>query len=463
MFFNTLSGRFLGLTIAFVLIAEVLIFVPAVSRFRVDYLQGRLELAQLAALALLATEDESVAPDLEGELLDTAEVLNVVLRRDEVRELVLSRPIGSPIAQTYDLRNADPLRLMRDAVLVFFSRGERIIRVVGSAQQGAASDVEITIYETPLRQEMFGYGLRILYLSLALTISLASLLFLTVQHLIVQPMHRFVQNMTLYREDPEDTARIIEPVEGAGAREVQLAETALHDLQVRLTASLRQKERLAVLGNAVAKISHDLRNILTTAQLLTDRIEMSRDPAVRRTSPKLVGSLARAISLCERTLAFGKAEEPPPLLADADLAPLVQEVLENERAAHRGGGLVEFRSDVPEGLKLWADSDQIFRVLTNLVRNAGQAIEAVGRSGVVTVTARQVASKIEIRVTDTGPGLPAEKQKNLFDPFKGSTRFGGSGLGLAIAYELVKGHRGSLRMEATGPGGTSFVIELDAV
>ena len=92
MFFNTLSGRFLGLTILFVVIAEVLIFVPSMARFRVDYLQGRLELAQLAALALLTTPDEAVAPALQSELLETAGVLNIVLRRDDVRELVLESP-----------------------------------------------------------------------------------------------------------------------------------------------------------------------------------------------------------------------------------------------------------------------------------------------------------------------------------------------------------------------------------
>ena len=92
MFFNTLSGRFLGLTIIFLVIAEVLIFVPSVARFRESYLQNRLEIAQLAALALLATPDEAVAPDLESELLATADVLTVTLRRSEVRELALSVP-----------------------------------------------------------------------------------------------------------------------------------------------------------------------------------------------------------------------------------------------------------------------------------------------------------------------------------------------------------------------------------
>ncbi|MHA1127969.1 MAG: sensor histidine kinase, partial [Alphaproteobacteria bacterium] len=104
MFFKTLSGRFLLLSFIFVMIAEVLIFVPSVAQFRLSYLQERLELAQLATLALLATPDDMVAPELADELLKNAEVLNIVLRRDAVRELVLAKPIPSPIRETFDLR-----------------------------------------------------------------------------------------------------------------------------------------------------------------------------------------------------------------------------------------------------------------------------------------------------------------------------------------------------------------------
>ena len=96
------------------------------------------------------------------------------------------------------------------------------------------------------------------------------------QRLIVRPIGRVVEHMTAYRDDPEDASRIIAPE--SGARELREAETALHDLEVRLTAALRQKERLAGLGAAVAKISHDLRNLLTTAQLMADRIEASARP-----------------------------------------------------------------------------------------------------------------------------------------------------------------------------------------
>src|SRR6056300_1005620 len=104
-------------------------------------------------------------------------------------------------------------------------------------------------------------------------------------------------------------------------------------MQTQLTGALKQKERLAQLGGAVARVSHDLRNILTSAQLFTDRIEMSEDPVVQRMAPKLVGSISRAVNLCETTLAFGKAEEPAPKLTRVALADIVADVISSERLA----------------------------------------------------------------------------------------------------------------------------------
>jgi signal transduction histidine kinase len=459
MFFNTLSGRFLGLLAVFVVIAEVLFFVPSIARFRADYLQNRLELAQLAALALLATPEEGVAPDLEKELLNTADVLNVVLRRDQVRMLVLSGQDVPEIDDDFDLRTTGPLRMMRDALKVFLTTHDRVIRVVGRTKQGMRSDIEITLHEWPLRQAMIEQGLRILYASLAISLATAALLFLAVQGLIVRPIKRVVGHMAAYRDDPEDASRIIEPE--SGARELREAETTLHDLQVRLTAALRQRARLAGLGGAVAKISHDLRNLLTTAQLLADRIERSSDPAVKRAAPKLIGSLSRAIALCERTLAFGRAEEPPPEPADVRLAPLIDEVLASERLTASDTGPT-FATDIPDGLMVRADPDQLYRVLTNLVRNAVQALAAAGRPGRVTVSARNTGTTTEISVADTGPGLPQKARDNLFQPFRGGVREGGAGLGLVIAAELVRGHGGTLALAETGPAGTVFRIVLPA-
>lgn len=454
-FLNTLSGRFLMLTVGFVMLAEVLIFVPSIARFRADFLTMRLEKAQIASLAQLAAND-MVTPELEKELLANAEVYNVVLRRDQVRQLVLSSEIPKPIANTYDLREAGPWELIRDAFAALLDPNDRIIRVIGYPVQSAGLLIEITMDSAPLRTAMLDYGGRILLLSALISVVTAFLLFLAVQRLIVLPIRRVVSHMTAYAEAPEDARRVIAPT----SRVVELrdAEEAMQSMQTQLTGSLRQKERLAQLGGAVAKISHDLRNILTTAQLFADRIEGSADPMVARAAPKLVGSIARAVSLCESTLAFGKAEEPSPQLREVNLAALAEEVAEGEGMA--ADSVVTCLIEVPEKLNVRADYEQLFRVLANLLRNARQAIEATGKEGSIEISAGETASDWWIRVGDTGPGLPERAREHLFEAFQGGARKGGTGLGLAIASELIRGHGGRLELARSDQDGTEFVIYL---
>ncbi|KPQ05948.1 MAG: Signal transduction histidine kinase [Rhodobacteraceae bacterium HLUCCA12] len=457
MFFRTLSGRFLLLTIIFVLLAEVLILVPSIARYREDYLRTRLERAQIASLALLAS-DGSISDTLAEELLVNAGVYNVVLRRDAMRELVLSSPVPGPISATYDLRNPSPPELMRDAIQTLIDRDARVIRVFGDPVREAGLLIEVTMDSEPLREALITYALRILLLSLVLSLATAALLFMAVQRLIVAPMRRVVMSMTEYGKSPEDARRIIVPA--ARVTELREAEEALSRMQTDLTNALRQKERLAQLGGAVARISHDLRNILSTATLVADRIESSSDPAVTRAAPKLVGALSRAVNLCESTLAFGKAEEPPPRLGKVALRSLIHEVIESERLAAGASSEVEFLIDVPGALTLRADFEQLFRVLSNLTRNARQAIEATGKPGYVELSAYEQDENCIIRVIDTGPGLPPRARENLFAAFQGGARKGGVGLGLVIASELVRGHGGKLELVRSDDEGTEFRISL---
>ena len=451
---NTLSGRFLILTVLFVMLAEVLIFVPSVARFREDYLLSRLERAQIASLAVLASD--MIEPEVEEELLRTAGVFNVVLRRDELRQLVLSSPIPEPIHATYDLRDPAPTALIADAIADLLDADDRVIRVIGDPVREAGLLIEVTMRSAPLRAAMIDYGLRILALSAIISAVTALLLFLAVRRFLVLPIRGVVDGMARYAAAPEDARTIITPT--AGVRELREAEEALQSMQTQLTGALRQKERLAQLGAAVAKISHDLRNILTTTQLLADRMEDSDDPRVARAAPRLVASIQRAVSLCEGTLAFGRAEEPSPRLEIVRLADLAAEAIETERLSAPDG--VAFRLDVPGWLTARADAEQLARVLGNLVRNARQAIEAAGGGGEIAVEAFEAEDAQVVTVSDTGPGLPPQAREHLFTAFRGGIRKGGAGLGLAIASELVRGHGGRLTLEETGPGGTRFAIRL---
>jgi len=458
MFFRTLSGRFLLLTLLFVLLAEVLVLVPSISRFREEYLLTRLERAQIASLALLAS-DGAIGDKLAEELLVTAGVFNVVLRRDAIRELVLSSPVPGPISGTFDLREPSTLALLRDGLAAMFAEDGTVIRVIGDPVQEAGLLLEVTMATAPLRDSLWAYAQRILGLSLLISMATAMLLFLAVQRLIVSPIRRVIESMAAYAKAPEDARRIIAP--DSRVTELREAEEALQHLQEDLMQALKQKERLAQLGGAVARISHDLRNILSTATLVADRIESSSDPAVTRAAPKLLNSLNRAVNLCESTLAFGKAEEPPPRLSQFALRTLVDDMVEGEQitglnATHP----VELLVDVPATMMLRADHEQLFRVLSNLVRNARQAIEATGQPGTIEVSAQDHDDGTVIRVIDTGPGLPLRARENLFAAFQGGARKGGTGLGLVIAAELVRGHGGVLELVRTGEEGTEFRIWL---
>ena len=452
---NSLSGRLLLLTIVLVMLAEIFIFVPSVARYRQDYLLDRLERAQIASLALLV--DDMLTVELEKELLDNAEVFNVVLRRDEVRQLILSSEVPEPINTTFDLRDIGVIGLIRDAMIRLMKPENEMIRVIGSPVREAGQLIEVTIETAPLRNAMIDYGLRILLLSAIISMFTAILLFIAVRYFLVKPIKGVIGSMQRYASSPEDMRRIIKP--SAGVVELREAEEALKKLQTELTASLKQKERLAQLGKGVAKVSHDLRNILTSAQLFADRIEFTQDPLVSRLVPKIVHSIRRAVSLCESTLAFGRAEEPAPALAVVSLTEIVSDVFESERLAD-GSTLISFVEDIPFMMKVRVDQEQFYRVIMNLVRNARQAIVTTGQAGEIKVSAREDHECWRIEVKDTGPGLPDKARKHLFTPFYGGVRKGGFGLGLTIAEELIRGHGGSLTLKTTEKTGTVFEICL---
>ncbi len=116
--------------------------------------------------------------------------------------------------------------------------------------------------------------------------------------------------MVRFREDPENPARIVVP--SGRTDEIGIAERELGAMQRDLASMLQQKSHLAALGLAVSKINHDLRNLLASAQLFSDRLASVPDPNVQRFAPQLMRSLERAIAFCQSTLSYGQVKEPPP-------------------------------------------------------------------------------------------------------------------------------------------------------
>jgi signal transduction histidine kinase len=455
-----LSGKLLVFTILFVMLGEVLIYVPLVANFRVNWLNDRLASAYTAALVLDAAPNGLVSENLTKQILDSIGARAVAMKMGTQRRMLAVDDAPPPINSDFDMRNVMIFNSIVDAFMLMFDNktAKKVMRVVGPAPMGG-DYIEIVMNERPLHKALLRYSVDLLLISLLISGLTAVLVYLTLHYTFVRPMRRVTANMMAFRADPENAERIIVP--SARADEIGVAERELATMQAELASMLHQKSRLAALGLAVSKINHDLRNLLGSAQLISDRLLTLPDPNVQRFAPKLVRALERAIALCQSTLSYGRVQEPPPERKPILLEPLVEEV--HETLGLAADTPIRWISAVERGLTVEADYDQLFRILLNLARNAVQALESrasrdPGRDQ-IRITGRREGAVVVIEVSDTGPGFSDKAQAHLFEAFQGSTRSGGTGLGLAIAAELVRAHGGEIRL-IEGTIGATFRLTI---
>jgi signal transduction histidine kinase len=448
---TNLSARLLALAMAFVMVSEVLIFAPSAGRFRVSYLRNRLEDGNLAVLALEAAPDQAVSEALERELLGQAQAYLIALRRPDGVKLMLGQDTAPMADASYDIDDRRLLPAVGAAFSTLLQSHNRVLRVTGASPRRPGATIEVLIDEAPMRTALIEFSGRVLGLSVAISLITAALLFFSLQWIVVRPVRRLTESMVAFRDDPENAAALLPATRRRD--EIGIAQRELIDMEEKLRAALHQKTRLAALGSAMTKVNHDLRNILGTARLVSDRLAGSGDPEVQRATPMLLRAIDRAADLCSAILQYSR--EGPPRLERTRfrLARLIEEVGTFLPLPPDSGFVLDNRVD--ESLELVADRDQLFRVLSNLVANAAEA-----KAGRVEIVAGMAVGRLHVTVKDDGPGLPAKARERLFQPFAGSARPGGSGLGLAIARDLVRAHGGELRLERTGPQGTVFEIEL---
>jgi signal transduction histidine kinase len=449
---RSLSARLLVLTIAFVFLGEVLIYVPSIARFRLVYLQERIAAAHLATLSLEAAGAAGIDSPLENELLSHAGVLSVTLREPSA-ELMLGKLPA--VQQVVDLRAATPGTMIGGAFSTLWHGGDRMIRVIGTSPQRPEVLVDVSLLERPMWRAMVDYSWRILNLSVVISLLTAFLVYAALQLMIVRPLRRITESVIAFRDRPDDVSVDL-PV-SRRSDEIGVVQNELGRMQTDLRAALAQKTRLAALGAAVGKINHDLRNLLASAMLLSDRLDQSQDPEVRRVTPRLVEAMDRAAKLCSETLRFARAHAGAPRKTRFALRPLVDEVGETLLGTEQGP--VRWRNEVSADAMLRADRDQLFRVLLNLARNADQALATDG-GGLISISAWRQRDRMVIEVADTGKGVPAAAQAHLFEAFAGSTRPGGTGLGLPIAREIMRAHGGDIELAHTGDNGTAFQLTL---
>lgn len=450
-----LGTKLLVLTVLFVMLSEVLIFVPSIANFRNSWLRDAHRNASVAAAIIAETRD--VPEQLKTRLLEATDTLAIAHRDGNRRRLIAMAAPPSTVDRHVELGNETVFGSILAAFDTLFAPNGRIVRVT-AMPPGRPEEVDVVLDETALRADMLAYSANILGLSLVISMLTALLVYMSLRWLFVRPVRRLAASMVDFAHDPEDESRIIVPTRRTD--ELGDAERALAHMQHQLTDTMSQRRRLAELGMAVSKINHDLRNLLASAQLFSDRLAMVPDPTVQRFVPKLVRALDRAVGYTSGVLAYGRAGEAPPARRLINLAHLACDV--GEILGLDNHPTIDFRVIVASDIEIDADPDQLYRVLLNLCRNAVEALESNPLEAVVrrlAIAAERTGTVVRLVVSDTGPGVPDRVRQKLFQPFQGSGRRGGTGLGLAIAAELVRAHGGSLVL-LDSPTGAAFEITI---
>ena len=459
-----LASRLLALTIASVFVTLAIVYVMRLSVSRENYLGERLVAAETAAMMFGVHPPAPLSEDL----------INKILEAIDVKALTLSTPEGkvtltrsdAPGKPDYVFDNTDPGLFVGigAAVQALFAPNGSTLKVTGT---GALSSqrMEITIDQTSLTTRLWRLSRNFFILSIIISSAVTAVLWAALWGMVIRPMRRLTSSIIAFGADPQDTRRIIIP--SRRHDDIGHAEAALAEMQSSLAHELSQRKRLAELGMAVARINHDLRNMLTAAQLMSDRLATISDPLAQRLAPQLVATLDRAIEFCQSTLAYGGARERAPIRRRFDLREVVRQIVETAEAS--GASEINFAIDIPPNFEICADSEHVRRIFENLSRNAMQALKNEGERGegqaaIRFAAIRVSASEALIEVSDSGPGFPVEHRAHIFEPFHSSARDNGSGLGLAIANDLVHRNGGSIRLAPAEPGdfycGARFLITL---
>lgn len=457
-FFSSISGKLLLLTIVFVMLAEILIFVPSVANMRLRWLQDRLSAAAAAGVIIDGMQDVELPQALQNDTLMATGTKAIVLRREGTSRMIAVQDLPMEVDGQYDMATVSPFGAIRDALDTLVFGGHRVFRVYGPVAE-TSMVIELVMEDAALRRAMLQFARTVFVLSLLISLITGGLIFLAINRIMIRPIRRLTDSIESFSQDPSDPVRILSPQKGHD--ELAVASWHLSAMQEQLQRTLKQQKNLADLGLAVSKINHDMRNILSSAQLMSDRLADVQDPAVKRFAPKLLRTIDRAVGYTNEVLSYGRASEAEPHRRFVQLSPLVDDVV--DMLAIDPQGNIEVTVRVPNDLLVDADSEQLFRVVDNLCRNAVQALladvgEHVARR--LTITALRTGSVVSICVDDTGPGMPQKARENLFAAFRGGVRSGGTGLGLAIARELILAHGGTIALVEKASPGTLFRIEL---
>lgn len=453
---SRLSTKLLVLTVIFVVLAEILIFVPSITDMRLSWLRDRLNTAAAAAIIVDGLPNVELPRPLQDDALMATGTKAIALHKADITRMIVVSEVPPSVNAQYDLSRRDFLDDASHAFSTLLFGGNEVFSVRGPVGESGMS-IELVMSDRALRKAMLVYTQEILLFTVIISFIAASMIFFAINRTLIRPIARMTSSMQAFADDPANPAAIVQPPKGTD--ELALAARHLAAMQGDLQRTLRQQKNLADLGLAVSKINHDMRNILSSAQLMSDRLADAGDPVARGLSSKLVRTLGRAIGYSSEVLSYGRASETEPRRARIPLRPLVDDT--GEILGVGPETEIAFDIDMAKDLEIDADPEQLFRVLYNLCRNSVQALEgddAAARR--IAVSAARRGDRVEVTVDDNGPGMPAKARENLFAAFRGSVRAGGIGLGLAIARELIEAHGGTIALTDKETRGTRFVFTI---
>lgn len=451
-----LSRKLLLLTIGFVLLAELVLFIPSAALFRQDWLAERAQQAGLLSEALTGVPGYEASDMLTKRFMEDTDVIMMLAKRDGMTELVLGAPPAefSEPMRLIDLRNSGRLPKFRDAFTDFFGPPTGHLRVLAASPVQGQEALELIIPREKLRAAMRKHFSNILWLSLVIAIITGLLIYWAMAFLIIRPIQSLAQDVTRFRENPQRVLGRQSSLKRSD--EIGQLQREFYDMRQSLRASFRQRERLAGLGLAVAKINHDLRNVLTSALLISDRLTRQDDPQIVDMGEKLTRTVERGVSLSEDVLAYSRADRADPDPQDVRLSFLLGEVAADVLGQF---GAVSFKNKVPTDITAYVDPDHAYRIFHNLFRNAAQAMQNTVNRQLMT-SANITNETVELILSDTGPGLPKRARENLFQAFSGGQGAGSTGLGLSISKELAVAQGGDIELVKSDEAGTDFLIRF---
>ena len=292
-----------------------------------------------------------------------------------------------------------------------------------------------------IRDQMQDYALRIIALTFLIGLIIIAPLYWFLSMQYVYLLRLIANRMAVFSSDP---TMLMEPITfDKASDEIKAIATALTGLTEDVRRALRQKERLADIGEATAKINHDLRNFLVSATLVTDSLAASDDPKIKRIAPHIERAISDAANMTQNMMDYLTEAKSEDVMA-FDLAEMAENLEHDTKLAVMLSGTS----------KLCGMPNTFYRLLLNLARNARGA-----GASMLTIDVWRAGHLAVIDISDNGTGIDKVLRPHLFSAFYSGHK-SNTGLGLAIAKDLSLAMGGELRLSRSSAHGSEFRLSV---